>query len=84
VTLESTHDDDKKYKYSFSGSATFTGSARKIIKLFKRKYKTMGTGSICSNIGKYKTMRAGSICNNIGSTKCSILEVHLSREMLEK
>jgi hypothetical protein len=24
VTLGSTHNDDKKYKYSFSGSATFT------------------------------------------------------------
>jgi hypothetical protein len=41
----------------------------KMIKLSKRKYKTMGTGSICNNIGKYKTMRAGSICNNIKKYK---------------
>jgi hypothetical protein len=58
MTLGSTNDDDKKYKYSFSGSATFRSSARKMIELSKRKYKTMGTGSIWSNIGKYKTMQA--------------------------
>jgi hypothetical protein len=65
VTLGSTHDDDN----SFSESTTFTWSARKMIKLSKRKYKIMGTGSICSNIGKYKTMWAGSICNNIKKYK---------------
>jgi hypothetical protein len=35
----------------------------------KIKYKTMGVGSICNNIGKYNTMQAGSICNNIRKYK---------------
>jgi hypothetical protein len=69
VTLGSTHDIDEKYKYLVSGSAPFIRSARKMIKLSKRKYETMKAGSICSNIGKYKTMRAGSICNNIRKYK---------------
>jgi recombinational DNA repair protein RecR len=54
-----------------------------MIKFSKRKYKTMRAGSMCSNIGKYKSMQAGSICNNIRSTKYSVLEVHLSHEILE-
>jgi hypothetical protein len=68
VTLRSTHGVDEKYKYSVSGSATFMWSARKMIKS-KMKYKTMGVGSICNNIGKYNTMQEGSICNNIRKYK---------------
>jgi hypothetical protein len=46
VTLGSTHGDCKKYKYSFFGSATFTISARKLMKSSRGKYKTMRVRSI--------------------------------------
>jgi hypothetical protein len=49
----STHGVDEKYTYSVFKSATFTWSARKMIKLSKRKYQTMQSGSIGNNIGKY-------------------------------
>jgi hypothetical protein len=55
-----------------------------MIKLSKRKYKTMETGSICSNIGKYKNIEREVHAIIYGSTKCSILEEHLSCKMLEK
>jgi hypothetical protein len=43
----------EKYKYSVSGSATFTWNATKMIKLSKKKYQTVQSGSICNNIGKF-------------------------------
>jgi hypothetical protein len=77
VTLGSTHGVEEKYKYLVFESATFIWSARKIMKLSRRKYKTMNAGST-------KLCEREVYAIILGSAKCSVSDVHLSRKVLEK